>query len=559
MKFRTRIALTFGVLWIVCAGSLLWLFYRHTAEQLRADIRTRVRDYAALGALALNAADHAQLRAPEDEEGEAYGRIVQTLREIRDRSTDIRFAYTVRKMEDGSIAFIADAEESEEDHSNLGDIYDDPTELLIQAASAPGEAVAEEDFYTDQWGVFLSAYAPIVGPDGALDGALGIDISLENVEGALGAALRRLAWLFALATVSIVVLIAYVSGRLVSPAKSISVFLGQISQGDLSQAAPRALLNRGDEFGDLARAADAMARNLRKMTAEIAGGIRTLTAASDFLAGTSSTITDEAEEMSRQSASVAVATKQTSDAVRGIAEGASAMSSRIADIAASISQMTVTFGEAAQLCGDGVDVALQARQRASSARALTESLGQASREIGQVVELIGGISARTSLLALNATIESAHAGLAGKGFAVVAKEVKDLAAQTAQATGQIAERIRRIQANTAEAVAAIEGISAIVEQIEAASRSIGASIDSLRAMAEEFARGMGDSSRSASEIAGKVIESARGLSEVSASIDAVDRLCGAARTGMRGLNSSASDLLALSNELKKITSQFRVE
>ena len=51
-----------------------------------------------------------------------------------------------------------------------------------------------------------------------------------------------------------------------------------------------------------------------------------------------------------------------------------------------------------------------------------------------VLRRISDIAGQTNLLALNATIEAARAGDAGKGFAVVAGEVKQLAAQTAQAT-----------------------------------------------------------------------------------------------------------------------------
>src|SRR4051794_40718080 len=71
------------------------------------------------------------------------------------------------------------------------------------------------------------------------------------------------------------------------------------------------------------------------------------------------------------------------------------------------------------------------------------------RHIGSIVALIGEIAERTNLLALNATIEAARAGPAGKGFAVVAAEVKQLAAQTVQATEQISARLNEIQHGTA--------------------------------------------------------------------------------------------------------------
>jgi len=64
--------------------------------------------------------------------------------------------------------------------------------------------------------------------------------------------------------------------------------------------------------------------------------------------------------------------------------------------------------------------------------------GEISR-VGTVAEQIDAIAKQTNLLALNATIEAARAGDAGKGFAVVAGEVKTLAGQTSQATGEIAE------------------------------------------------------------------------------------------------------------------------
>jgi methyl-accepting chemotaxis protein len=88
------------------------------------------------------------------------------------------------------------------------------------------------------------------------------------------------------------------------------------------------------------------------------------------------------------------------------------------------------------------------------------------------VRIISKIAAQTNLLALNAAIEAARAGEAGRGFAVVAAEVKQLAGQTKQATDDIARHVAVIQGSTDEAVAAIEGITARVEEQGAATREI---------------------------------------------------------------------------------------
>lgn len=81
----------------------------------------------------------------------------------------------------------------------------------------------------------------------------------------------------------------------------------------------------------------------------------------------------------------------------------------------------------------------QTEQAATTIVRLTD----ASVRMGQVVKLISEIATQTNLLALNATIEAAHAGDAGKGFAVVASEVKQLASQTAAATGRVVGTLRR--------------------------------------------------------------------------------------------------------------------
>ena len=106
-----------------------------------------------------------------------------------------------------------------------------------------------------------------------------------------------------------------------------------------------------------------------------------------------------------------------------------------------------------------------------------QQLGAAAKEIDKVTETITRISAQTNLLALNATIEAASAGEAGHGFAVVANEIKKLARQTASATENIKEKIAGVQASTGSAIAGIEKISGVINDVGSIIVSIAAAIE----------------------------------------------------------------------------------
>lgn len=87
-----------------------------------------------------------------------------------------------------------------------------------------------------------------------------------------------------------------------------------------------------------------------------------------------------------------------------------------------------------------------------------------ARQIGEVLEVIGQISAQTNLLALNASIEAARVGEHGKGFAVVASEIRKLADMTHSSTGQIQETVELIYKNAQLAVTSMEEGSRVVEE-----------------------------------------------------------------------------------------------
>ena len=126
---------------------------------------------------------------------------------------------------------------------------------------------------------------------------------------------------------------------------------------------------------------------------------------------------------------------------------------------------------------ESAKMARTAVQQAQQGNLIIARLNEATARIVGVVKMISEIAFKTNLLALNATIEAAHAGEAGQGFGVVASEVKNLANQTASATGKVTEDIENIRRTAEETAKAILTISQTITSMNNVTQEIASSID----------------------------------------------------------------------------------
>jgi len=313
----------------------------------------------------------------------------------------------------------------------------------------------------------------------------------------------------------------------VRPIQRVSLVLAAVAAGDLTRSVP---VTSTDEVGRMARDTNATVAALAGLVRGLAANARTVAFTSDEINETGTRIEQQARTTLSRADAVAVTAAEVADSASAAAAGAE--------------QMTTSIHEIASSAAEAVRVGAQAVAGAERTNVQVQDLGASSQQIGDVLALISSIAEQTNLLALNATIEAARAGAAGKGFAVVATEVKELAQQTASATGDIDRKVTAIQDGTGAAVSAIADITEIVNTVNVHQTTIAGAVEEQTAVTGEISRSVTAAAAGAAHIAetiGTVAESAR------ATASAADQA-----------KLSAGKLAELSDELSDLVERFRV-
>ncbi|MDK2957643.1 MAG: hypothetical protein PWQ57_3141 [Desulfovibrionales bacterium] len=262
--FRTKLSYKLTIVLFLFAmlvsASSAALFYYAANKKVTQDIRHRLKDIVASASFAVDVESHDLLREPADEQSDAYRRIKRVLQRLRDASSDIHFIYTMRKGPTGDIRFVVDAETDPAAVAHLGDSYDEPSDLLAARFANLDEPLVEETTYTDEFGAWLSGYAPFFRPDGTRAGVIGVDISAQT----LGAYHQSLI-LLALALLALTAPLIFIGGfllssRLVRPIVTMKRVAEQFGQGDFDA---RVEVQTEDELGQLGRSLNDMATKLK--------------------------------------------------------------------------------------------------------------------------------------------------------------------------------------------------------------------------------------------------------------------------------------------------------
>jgi methyl-accepting chemotaxis protein len=234
-------------------------------------------------------------------------------------------------------------------------------------------------------------------------------------------------------------------------------------------------------------------------------------------------------------------------------------------VAQSINQVSVNAGESAKVAQRSLEASEKGagavqntikgmneiRDQIQETSKRIKRLGESSQEIGEIVELIAGITEQTNVLALNAAIQAASAGEAGRGFSVVAEEVQRLAERSGEATKQIGAIVKTIQADTHDAVVAMEKSTQGVVEGARLSDSAGQALSEIGQVSKQLAALIQSISKA-------TIDQVSATNGVAKNMRDILSITKQTTEGTKETADSVLDLATLAGELKGSVSGFKL-
>ncbi|MFQ1928729.1 methyl-accepting chemotaxis protein [Aeromonas veronii] len=355
---------------------------------------------------------------------------------------------------------------------------------------------------------------------------------------------RMLSIFVGLGTVVFVVVVALLLVRQIrNPVMVLLEQTRKVSAGNLVHDLDMSAFGN-DELGNLAQGFNEMQDNLRMLVNEVSSSVVQLGSAAEEISAVALQSSNNMGSQQHELNQLATAMHEMQATVQEVARNTNDAAS-----AATLASGTATQGS------ETVNASIIRIEKVASAIEATavviRQLGDDSRNIGVVLEVIQGIAEQTNLLALNAAIEAARAGEQGRGFAVVADEVRTLAKRTQDSTSQINGIISELQLRANEAGVTMQQSQTMMADTVRTAREAGQSISEISGSVNSISQ-MNIQIATATEEQGAVSEELnRNVANISSASEEV-------AAGAKQMAQACNDLNHLATQLQDVVRKFRI-
>lgn len=363
--------------------------------------------------------------------------------------------------------------------------------------------------------------------------------------------------------------------------------ISQVAKSAFSLSEAASLLaTASSQAGEATNQIATTIQQVERGTTQQSEAINTTSSSVEQMARAIKGVAQGAQEQAMATSKASTITSQLSTVIQQVAGNAEAVV-RESDNAATAAK------EGSTIVKDTLAGMEKIKEKVGISAQKVQEMGSRSDQIGDIVTIIEEIATQTNLLALNAAIEAARAGEAGKGFSVVADEVRKLAERSSSSTKEIGSLVKSIQKTVNEAVFAMddgakeveagvlkagkagealvaiqkaaqavneqaEQAAAAAEQMSASANELVAAVDSVSAIVEENTAATEQMAASSSEVS-QAIESIASVSEEnSAAVEEVSASAEEMTAQVEEVSASAVDLANLAKQLQVVVDQFKL-
>ena len=344
----------------------------------------------------------------------------------------------------------------------------------------------------------ILTFAPIKGLP-SVNWYIGVSVDKAKAYGMLSEFRASAIVATVIAVVIIIMLLGMLIRVLMQPLHTMGRAMQDIAQGE-GDLTRRLVIHAQDEFGELAGAFNRFVERIHGSISEVSSATAQVNQVARLVLNASNSSMSNSDEQANRTNSVAAAINELGAAAQEIARNA-------ADASHQASSARTLAEDGRQVVERTIQAMNELSGKIRASCGNIETLNSKTVNIGQILEVIKGISEQTNLLALNAAIEAARAGEAGRGFAVVADEVRSLSQRTGSATAEIQDVIGRLQQAAHQSVQAMraqvehaEQTAGKAEAADGALDEIVSAIRTIASMAERSAEATAQQSDSVGEI-----------------------------------------------------------